>query len=149
SGMWAVVDAAILRPLPYRAGGDLVAVMETHPQRGRMAVTPANFLDWVHRVTSLQDVAGTYAIDVSLAGAGTPVRISGTKVTERFFELWAVPPALGRVLQASDFAARDRVAVLGHALWQRQFAGDPHVIGMSVRIDGGAYTVIGVMPGDF
>src|SRR5499426_298313 len=68
SGMWAVVDAAILRPLPYRAGGDLVAVMEVHPQRGRMAVTPANFLDWVHRVTSLQNVAGTYAIDVSLAG---------------------------------------------------------------------------------
>jgi putative ABC transport system permease protein len=149
SGMWAVVDAAILRPLPYHAGGKLVAVMETHPQRGRMAVTPANFLDWAHRVTSLQDVAGTYAIVVSVAGAGTPARVSGTKVTERFFELWAVPPALGRVLQASDFAARHRVAVLGHALWQRQFGGDPRVIGASVRIDGEAYTAIGVMPGNF
>src|SRR5262245_64682219 len=87
SGMWAVVDAAILRPLPYRAGDRLVAVMETHPQRGRMAVTPANFLDWAHRVTSLQDVAGTYTIDVSVAGAGIPARVSGTKVTESFFEL--------------------------------------------------------------
>src|SRR5438874_12915482 len=50
SGMWAVIDAAVLRPLPYRDGRALVAVLETHPQRGLMAVTPANFLDWATRV---------------------------------------------------------------------------------------------------
>src|SRR5215510_13212286 len=77
SGMWAVIDAALLRPLPYRDGAALVAVMEAHPQRGPMAVTPANFLDWSTRVNNLRDAAGAYAVDVSLAGVGDPERVSG------------------------------------------------------------------------
>jgi predicted permease len=149
SGMWAVVDAAVLRPLPYRDGNALVAVMETHPQRGLMAVTPANFLDWSTRVKSLQNVAGEYAIDVSVSGAGLPERVPGTRVTERFFDLWGVPPSVGRILQPSDFAGRRRVVVLGHALWARHFGGDPKVIGALIHIDGEAYTVIGVMPASF
>src|SRR5437899_9984713 len=108
SGMWAVIDAAVLRPLPYRDGAALVAVLEAHPQRGLMAVTPANFLDWSTRVESLQDVSGMYPIDVSVSGAGLPQRAAGAKVTERFFELWGVRPVLGRVLQASDFADGQR-----------------------------------------
>jgi len=149
SGMWAVVDAAVLRPLPYRDGDALVAVMETHPQRGLMAVTPANFLDWATRVKSLENVAGGYAIDVSLSSGGLPERVTGTKVTERFFDVWGVLPAVGRVLQASDFTAHRSVVVLGHALWTRQFGGDPRVVGALVHIDGGAYTVVGVMPASF
>ena len=149
SGMWAVVDAALLRPLPYRDGAALVAVMETHPQRGLMAVTPANFLDWSTRVRSLQDAAGVYALDVSVAGAGAPERVSGTKVTQQFFDLWGVPPALGRVLQRNDFAAGGRVVVLGRALWARHFNGDVHALGALLRIDGEAYTVVGVMPASF
>ena len=149
SGMWAVVDAAILRPLPYRDGHALVVVLETHPQRGLMAVTPANFLDWATRVTSLQDVAGLYSIDASVAGAGLPERVSGAKVTERFFNLWGVPPALGRALQANDFASDARVAVIGHGLWMRHFSAGSGAIGALLRIDGGAYTVAGVMPAGF
>jgi predicted permease len=126
-----------------------MVVLETHPQRGLMAVTPANFLDWAARIKSLQNVAGQYAVDVSVTGAGLPERVAGTKVTERFFDLWDVPPALGRVLQRRDFADGHRVAVLGHALWTRHFGGDPGVLGALVRIDGEAYTVVGVMPGSF
>jgi len=96
SGMWAVVDAAILRPLPYRDGDALVSVMETHPQRGLMAVTPANFLNWAARVESLEAVAGAYAIAGSLSGVGMPEQVTGTKVTDRFFDVLGVPPALGR-----------------------------------------------------
>jgi putative ABC transport system permease protein len=149
SGMWAVVDAAVVRPLPYRDGDRLVAVMETHPQRGLMAVTPANFLDWATRVNSLQDVAGEYPVDVSVAGAGRPERVAGTKVTGRFFDLWGVPPSVGRGLQADDFTERRRVVVLGDALWTRQFGADPRLIGASIQIDAETYTVIGVMPRRF
>jgi predicted permease len=149
SGMWAVIDAAVLRPLPYRDSRALVVVMEAHPQRGLMAITPANFLDWSTRVETLQDVAGMYAVDLSVGAAGLPERVAGTKVTERFFELWGVPPVAGRVLLASDFAAGRRVAVLSHALWTRQFGGDPRSLGALVRIDGEAYTVVGVMPASF
>ena len=148
-GMWAVVDAAVVRPLPYRDPAALVFVMEMHPQRGLMAVPPANFLDWSSRVTSLRDVAGTYAIDASIAGTALPERVAGLKVTERFFDLWAVPPALGRVLQPKDFATATHVVVLGHALWRRLFNSDARVAGALVRIDGEAYTVAGVMPASF
>src|SRR6185295_11519890 len=148
-GMWAVIDAAVLRPLPYRDAGALVFVMETHPQRGLMAVPPANFLDWSSRVRGLRDAAGTYAIDASVAGAALPERVSGLKVTERFFDLWGVPPALGRTLQQNDFAAANQVVVLGHAVWKRLFNGDPRVAGTLVRIDGESYTVVGVMPASF
>ena len=149
SGMWAVVDAALLRPLPYRDGDALVVVMESHPQRGLMAVTPANFLDWSPRVTRLHDVAGTYSIDASLAGARVPERVAGAKVTERFFDLWGVPAAFGRTLQPEDFVSRRRVVMLGHGLWERQFGGDRHVVGAVVRVDGEPYTVVGVMPRSF
>ena len=149
SGMWAVVDAAVLRPLPYRDGAALVAVMEMHPQRGLMAVTPANFLDWANHVESLENVAGGYAIDASVSSVGLPVRASGTKVTERFFDVWGVLPVVGRVLQPSDFAAQRRVVVLGHTLWTRQFSGDSHIVGRIVHIDGEPYTVVGVMPASF
>src|SRR6185436_11841580 len=77
SGMWAVVDAAVVRPLPYRDADELVVVLETHPQRGLMAVTPANFLDWAGRVKSLQNAAGVYAVDVSVTRAGLPDRVAG------------------------------------------------------------------------
>src|SRR3989442_5225543 len=93
SGLWAVIDAAVLRPLPYRDGRALVAVLETHPQRGLMAVTPANFLDWATRVKRLQDVSGMYEIEVSVSGAMLPARAAGAKVTERFFELLGAPTA--------------------------------------------------------
>ena len=149
SGMWAVVDAALLRPLPYRDGGALVSVLERHPARGRMAVTPANFLDWAPRASHLQDVSGEYTVDVSLTAAGPPERVAGAQVTERFFNLWGVPPALGRAFDASDFATDGRVAVLGDSLWSRQFNRHPGVVGARVRVDGDSYTVIGVMPPGF
>ena len=78
----------------------------------------------------------------SIAGAALPERVSGLKVTERFFDLWGVPPALGRTLEQTDFATTNHVVVLGHAVWQRLFNRDPRVAGALVRIDGESYTVI-------
>ncbi len=85
-------------------------------------------------------------IDASVTGTGLPERADGAKVTERFFDLWGVPPAVGRILQPTDFAGGHRVVVLGDALWARQFGRDPNVIGVPVRIDGEPYMVVGVMP---
>lgn len=146
SGMWAVIDAALLRPLPFKDGDAVVFVMEDHPQRGFMAVTPANFLDWSSRIESLEAVAATNAIDASIAGAELPQRASGSRVTERFFDVLGVPPAHGRVLQADDVAAGGRVVVVSDGLWTRVFGADPNIIGAPIRIDGEAYTVVGVMP---
>jgi hypothetical protein len=111
SGMWAVIDAVALRPLPYRDGHQLVVVTESHPERGLMAVTPANFLDWAGRVTTLQDATGLGSLEASIVSHGEPSRVIGTKVTERFFDLMGVPPARGRGLVGADFRADGRVAV--------------------------------------
>jgi putative ABC transport system permease protein len=149
SGTWAVVDAMLLRPLPYRDDAAIIMVTEIHPQRGMMAVTPANFLDWSTRVRTIQDVTGVRVVDISIAGRGLPQRIEGSEVTERFFDLLGVPAALGRVLQTTDFHRRERVAVIGNQLWTSQFSADPHVIGNQVKIDGEPFTVVGVMPRNF
>jgi putative ABC transport system permease protein len=149
SGMWAVIDAVALRPLPYRDGDRLVAVMEQHPERGMMAVTPANLLDWKDRVSMLQDVTGLGGLEASVVGQGSAVRALGTRVTERFFDLVGVAPALGRGLTAADFRADTRVAVIDHRLWSGTFAGNPHIIGASIVIDGEPHVVVGVMPSGF
>ena len=98
-----MIDAVALRPLPYHDARQLVAVMEQHPERGMMAVTPANLLDWKDRVSASQDVTGLGGLEASVVAPGSAVRAIGTRVTERFFDLLGVTPALGRGLTAADF----------------------------------------------
>ena len=149
SGMWAVIDAVAIRPLPYPDAQQLVAVMEVHPVRGRMSVTPANFLDWTQQVSTLQATAGFGGIEASVFTTGDPVRLLGTKVTPGFFDVFRVAPEKGREFHADDFRGDGRIVVISHQVWRRQFGGDPNVIGAPLRIDGVAYTVVGVMPRDF
>ena len=149
SGMWAVVDAVALRPLPYRHAERLVVVMERHPERGPMAVPPANFFDWKDRATTLENVTGFGSLETNLEAQGAAVRVIGTRVTERFFDLLGVAPAIGRGFTPADFASGGRVAVIGHALWSRQFQSSPGIIGTAISIDGDPHTVVGVMPRDF
>ena len=149
SGMWSVIDAVALRPLPYRDDRQLVAVMEQHPERGMMAVTPANLLDWKDRVSTLQDVTGLGGLEASVVAQGSAVRAIGSKVTERFFDLLGVTPALGRGLTAADFRSNDRVVVIDHGLWSRTFGSNRNIIGASIIIDGDPHTVVGVMPSGF
>ena len=107
-GLWAVVDAVALRPLRYPDAHELVAVMERHPERGLMSVTPANFWDWSSRLPAFSDVVGLGSLEASLAGRGTPLRVTGTKVTERFFDVLGVAPAIGRPFGDDDFRSDGR-----------------------------------------
>jgi putative ABC transport system permease protein len=128
-GMWAVVDAAVLRPLPYRDGDALVAVMETHPQRGLMAVTPANFLDWATRVKSLENVGGGYAIDGASA-----------------FKLLGIPLVHGRLIEDRDFQNAPYVAVISAALSRRHWPNE-NPIGRRIVLVGTdkPVTIVGVV----
>ncbi|HXO21412.1 MAG TPA: ABC transporter permease [Thermoanaerobaculia bacterium] len=81
---------------------------------------------------------------------GEPERLSAARVSADFFRAVAVPPALGGGLQARDDRAdENRTAVLSHGLWQRHFGGEPGIVGRTIHLDAGAYTVVGVMPADF
>jgi putative ABC transport system permease protein len=147
-GLWATVDATLLRPLPYPAPDQLVTVMEQHPDRGEMAVTPASFLDWSAPSSAFDSVGGAYLLDLSFAVGELPVRVSGAAVTDGYFAAWQVPAALGRTLSADDFASGQAV-VIDHAVWLEHFGGRPDVVGAPVRIDGRPCTVVGVMPAAF
>lgn len=118
-GLWAVVDAVALRPLPYPDAHRLVAVMESHPERGLMSVTAANFWDWSARVHALPHVAGLGHLEASLAGSGEPVRVVGTKVTDAFFDVMAVVPSVGRAFGDADFRGDGRVVIVSDGLWER------------------------------
>ncbi|HQZ38353.1 MAG TPA: ABC transporter permease [Vicinamibacterales bacterium] len=148
-GLWAVVDAVALRPLPYPAAHELVAVMESHPERGLMSVTAANFWDWSTRVHALPHVAGLGRVEASLTGSGEPVRVVGTKVTNGFFDVMAVAPAVGRAFIDADFTADSRVVIISDGLWDRQFNRRPDALGTAVLLDGVAHTLVAVMPRSF
>ena len=147
-GLWATVDATLLRPLPFPAADALVVVRELHQERGEMAVTPASFREWAGAVEAFAAVGGSYALDLSVASTGLPERVAGARVTDGFFDVWRVAPVLGRGLGPADFVAGDTV-VIGHRVWQNHFGQRPDVVGATARIDGRPYTVVGVMPATF
>lgn len=145
-GMWAIVDAAFLRPLPLPDPSALVVVWETHAERGRMSVAAGNFLDWAPRARSFAAVGGQQAIDATLGSGGAAQRLSGAKVTATYFDVWQVPPLRGRVLVADDFRSDAHVVVLSARVWQQTFGASETLVGSVVRVDGQPFTVVGIMP---
>jgi putative ABC transport system permease protein len=144
--MWAMVDVLYLRPLSFPAADRLVTIFERHPERGRMAVPPANFLDWSSSLTAFSAVSGSQWIEVSLNGTAGSERLTGAKVLPAFFDVWGLPPLTGRTLDPADYEADARVAVVSERIWRQRLAMDRLAIGSPIRIDGVAYTLVGVMP---
>jgi putative ABC transport system permease protein len=153
--VFGLVDAVLLRPLPYAEPERLVRLWESNPEKGWVHETaaPANLLDWRERATTFEDIAG-YAnfsgAGVTLTGGAEPVRLSVGYATGNLFELLGVQPARGRnfVWQESWDGTED-VAMLSFRLWQQRFGGDPEVIGDKLVLDGKPLTVVGVLPADF
>ena len=145
-GMWAIIDAAFLRPLPLPDPTKLVVIWEAHAERGRMAVAIANFLDWSPGAKSFSAVGGQTAIDAMLGAGVNTQRLAGVRVTPRFFDVWRLPALRGRLLTADDFRDEARVVVLSARVWRQTFGAAETVVGSTVRIDGEPYTVVGIMP---
>src|SRR5262249_1608949 len=134
AAMLAVVDAILVRPLPYRAPERLVLLWEANAERGwkQAQVAPANFHDWQRETRSLAGMAGfgDWPTDVTLTGQGEPERLRAQLVDGDLFGVLGVAPALGRGLRPEEaFAGGEPTAVLSDALWRRRFAGDPAVLG--------------------
>jgi len=117
--------------------------MESHPERGLMSVTAANFWDWTSRVQTLRHVVGLGSLETSLSGHGEPVRVVGTKVTDGFFAVMGVAPAIGRAFDDADFRGERRVAIISDAPWSRQFGARRDAV---ETLDGLPHTLLGVMP---
>ncbi|OJT17558.1 permease [Archangium sp. Cb G35] len=146
SAIFSVVDTVLLRPLPMPEAERLVHVYSV--SRGKNGDTSVlDFRDMREKSRSFKELAASDSTDLSLTGAGgEPERLQGTTVSAEFFQVLGTSPLVGRTfLPGEDAPGHSRVVVLGHALWQRRFGGDPAVLGRSVEVDGVPYTVVGVM----
>jgi len=152
AAIFSVVDGVLLSPLPYGQPDRLVAAFSQFPSLGfdHFWVSPPEFLDLRDQAKTFAGVGAYATRDVNLEGTTQPVRAAAAAVSAGLFPVLGVAPKRGRVFSAQeDLPNADHVVVLGEGLWRRAFAGDPGVIGRSVRIDGTARTVLGVMPQGF
>ena len=154
TAIFTVVNAVLLRPLPYRNSDQLMMLWETNPrfQIGidTLPVTPGNFMDWREQNNVFEYVAALGISHLNMTGVGEPERISAATVSPNFFRLMGVEPELGRTFRdEEEKPGAGRVVVISNALWQRRFAGETDVIGSAMTLDGESYTVIGVAPEGF
>jgi putative ABC transport system permease protein len=146
TAVFSVVNAVLLRPLPYAAPERLTMVWE-----GRGApVSPANFLDWRSLSQAFEGMAALDFANFNLTGAGEPERLRGARVSAEMFRLLGVQPLVGRWFRADeDHDGAARVVMLGHGLWQRRFGGQRSIVGGAIALNGEAWTVVGIMPPGF
>ena len=146
TAIFSVINAVVLRPLPYHDPDQLVTVLHD----GAKPVAPANYIDVAQQNQSFESIAAAQWWEPNLTGRDEPEHLRGLQLTARMFQVLGVSPALGRTFNADeDQPGRERVVVLSNRLWQRRFAGDPQVVGRQITLDGESYTVIGIMPPEF
>ena len=153
TAIFSVVNAVLLRPLPFKDPERLVMVWEHNRPRGRTmnVINPGNFLDWREQSSVFEQMAAFYDTQLNLTGEGaSPEEAPAQVVTVNLFSLLGVNAELGRTfIDEEGQEGRDHVAILSHGLWQRRFGGDRNVIGKTIMLDGQSHTVVGVMPADF
>jgi putative ABC transport system permease protein len=150
TAMFSVVDAVLLRALPFDDPGQVVHVWEA-PQPGQAnSVSVGVFRDWARHTTAFESIAAIAPGELNLAGDGEPERISGLRMSPSGLSVLRARPVLGRTFAPDeDQPGKNSVIVLTHELWKRRFGGDPGVVGRSVRLNGEPYAVIGVLPPAF
>jgi putative ABC transport system permease protein len=148
SAIFSVVDAVLLRQLPFKHPEQLVMLWENAAHLGfpRNTPSPANFLDWQKQTQSFTGMAAMVERSFNLTGVGEPERLEGRRVSANLFELLGVPAQLGRTFVPDDDRPGTHVVLLSYSLWQRRFGSDPAVIGRALTLNGESYTVAGVMP---
>jgi putative ABC transport system permease protein len=157
ASVFSVVDAVVLRPLPYDDPDRLVGISEPTrqnvlPTRGDLLVSPQEFFDWRDRQDVFAGLAASAWTEISVKAAGEdfPERLSARWVTANYFDVLGRTPLLGRPFTAdNEVPGRNHVALISHQLWQRRFGGDRSVIGKQLPGQLAAFDVIGVMPSDF
>ena len=147
TAVFSVLDAVLLRPLPYPRPDRLVTLWERERGGTTQNTSFATFLDWQSRCRSLASLAVLSYWTPTVSGAGTPERLEGLRVSRDFFRTLGVRPALGRdFLAEEDVRGKNHVAVLSWGLWQRRFGGDPHLLGKTIVLTGTPYVLVGVLP---
>jgi putative ABC transport system permease protein len=143
--VFSLLDAVLLRPLPYPQADRLLRVftLEGKSKHAMEASSYPDFRDWQRQSRTFEAMAAYDGVSLNLTGTAEPERLEGAAITPGFFAILGVRPRLGRELTADD---SERVAMLSHELWRRRFGSDSGIIGKSIHLEGGVYTVVGVLP---
>jgi putative ABC transport system permease protein len=152
TAIFSVVHAVLLRPLPFYEPDRLVSIHIEHQKRNvHNAFGPyPDIADWARLGRSFEFMAAYSPSSVNLSTRGEPERVSLWKVNACFFPMLGTSMVLGRgFLPEEDEPGAGRVVVLSHALWQRHFGSDPSLVGKALTMDGGSFTVVGILPRDF
>ena len=152
TAIFSVVDAVLLRALPYRDADRLVTVWEHNRTRGNAqnVINLGNFFDWKGQNRVFEDMATFFDLTSNLTSGGEPEEIPAQVATPNLFNILGVNPIMGRTFTEDDGKpGAARVVALSFGLWQRRFGGDPEIIGRKLILNGNEATVVGVMPADF
>ena len=151
TAIFSVINAVLLRPLPFADPDRLVRLFETEAAPGLYPFAGPDYLDWQAENRTLEDMAlFAWPTRYNVSGAGQPQSALTVRVQSTFFPVLGVQPLIGRTfVEGEDAEGRDRVAVLSHGFWQRQFGGNPEALSKTIELNSEAYTVVGVMPASF
>src|SRR5213592_2795108 len=148
----SLVNALLIRPLPYREPQQLVLLLQHFKAQNleRIPVSPPEFVDYETRALSFEKLGAFGYTNFNLAGEDRPERIAGAAVTAGVLPLLGVSPIKGRFFQPEECTlGRDDVVIISARLWQRRFNSDPQIVGTKLLLDGKNFTVVGVMPSGF
>jgi len=152
SALFSVVDAVLLKSLPYSDPHSLVEIWNTYPTLPQAGLSGADFKNWREQASQFVDMAAYRFVSqgFNVAGQGEPQRLRGTYATSNLVSILGVTPLLGRVFSNSeDKPGTAPVVMLSHRAWQNVLGSDSHAIGRLISLDGRGYTVIGVLPAEF
>ena len=153
TAIFSVVNAVLLRPLPYPHSDRLVTIWMTIPEMGYSgpgAVCDPDYREWESQNRVFDGIAAFHGQTANLTGSGVPERLQGAEVTASLFPLLGAAPVLGRTFRTEDQEpGHESVVLLSHNLWKRRFGADPAALGKGLTMDGKPFTVAGVMPSGF
>ena len=148
--VFSVVNAVLLKPIPYPDPDRLVVFMNTSPDGSGPACSPAKFQHYRDQTSVVQDVSAFRGRVVNFTGAAFPEQLQSGQVSADYFRLFGAPVIRGRTFSTEeDLPHGPLVALIGEGLWRRRFAGDPNVIGRTISLSGEPYVVIGIVSANF
>ena len=148
TAIFSVVNAILLRPLPYPEPERLVQLNHNYPQINlKASVSAFGYTIYKEQAKAFEQIAAVSGGSLSLTDGGEPEQLQAMMVTASFFPLFGADAARGRVLLPEEEQdGRNRVAVLSDALWTRRFGADPNIVNKTITLNGESYLVVGVMP---
>src|ERR1700684_2763510 len=151
TAIFSVVNAELLRPLPFRDSSRLVSVATANSRMhsSNASTSYPDFMDWRSQNQVFEKMAAYTGATFTLTGQVNPAHLEGASVSADTFDLLGVSPELGRTFQPGEDEPNHHVVVISDRLWKQQFGGDPGIVGRTITLDNSGYTVVGVMPANF